>query len=236
MCCRVNMTGICSPRSARAGAGALILALMAGPAPAQDGPNVEGTGTGQRGGVAQILLAADLFALGLAQQDALTVLAAARLAGRVDVAEVARDRVTTGGEAAAPAAGGPATAAQMLAAAQALAGEDPLMLDLLAEVGAEVARDRVGGAVRSLAALPPGATDAWTLPFYGQSLAEVAILGNGGGNLDLRVTDEGGQVLCQDLGPADRAYCDFVPARTGYFIITVDNRGPGHNAYHLLTN
>ena len=59
----------------------------AAPACAQDktGPNVNTRAKGTPGGARTLAMAQDLFAIGLANGDALTVLTAAKLAGSVEV-------------------------------------------------------------------------------------------------------------------------------------------------------
>ena len=50
------------------------------------------------------------------------------------------------------------------------------------------------------------------------------------------VTDENGNILCYDVGWSDSLYCDFTPARDGYFYVTVENMGGARNSYYLITN
>jgi hypothetical protein len=74
------------------------------------------------------------------------------------------------------------------------------------------------------------------VPFYGNSYAEVAVVGDGDANLDVLITDENGNTICYDVSWSDKVYCDFVPAWNGYFFITVENTGRKRNSYYLLTN
>jgi hypothetical protein len=214
---------------------------LAGPLAAQDksGPNVDKAGTGTKGGVAQMAMAQELYALGLAQNDALTVLTAAKLAAGVELTEVSREVETKPGEGAteeADVAEAPVDAAAMLAAARGLAGEDEVLAGLIDDVEAEGSRGRIGGASQTLSRLPAGSTDVWKVPFYGNSYAEVAVVGDGDANLDVLVTDENGNTICYDVSWSDKVYCDFVPAWNGYFYITVENTGRKRNSYYLMTN
>ncbi len=72
-------------------AGLVTSALVALSAPsfAQDrsGANLDATGTGTPGGATSFAVAQDLYAIGMASKDALTVLTAAKLAGSVGVTE-----------------------------------------------------------------------------------------------------------------------------------------------------
>lgn len=68
---------------------AASVAALSAPSFGQDrsGPNVDGAATGTPGGVSTFALAQQLYAIGMAQKDALTVLTAAKLAGSVALTE-----------------------------------------------------------------------------------------------------------------------------------------------------
>jgi len=213
---------------------------LAAPVAAQDktGMNVDPAGTGTRGGVAQMAMAQDLYAMGMARQDALTVLTAAKLAAGVDLADVERELETKAGTVTeeADVADAPVDAATMLASARALAGEDEVLAGLVEDAEAEGSRGRIGGASQTLSRLSAGAVDTWKVPFYGNSYAELAVLGDGDANLDVLVSDENGNTICYDVSWSDKVYCDFVPAWNGYFVVTVENTGVKRNSYYLMTN
>ncbi|MCB6179600.1 hypothetical protein LHP98_15870 [Rhodobacter sp. Har01] len=252
------------------------------PSIAQDksGSNVSAEGTGTPGATASMAMAHELYALGVASGDALTVLTAAKLAAQAEGTpqepaaldpegfELVSDAQTTAKprgrprknpalvpspEEGAPrpaakttlltAAGdeegateAPVTAAAMFAKATELAGDDEALKGMIADAEAEGARGRIGGAVTWESKLPRGQIDVWEVPFYGNSYAEVAIIGDGDANLDMVITDENGNVICYDVSPSDQVYCDFVPAWDGYFYITVENAGRVRNSYYLMTN
>lgn len=260
------------------------LAALTLPAIAQDktGTNAGVTAEGAApGGAATMGLAQDLYAVGVAQGDALTVLAAAKLAASVEVttaepaaldeARIAMDggdQSTFRARKAAPAAPAapapmmndgtprpaakasffsatsedegaaeaPVTAEAMFAKATELAAGDEAVLGLIEDAQAEGSRGRIGGAVQWLSRLPAGTTDVWEVPFYGNSYAEVAIVGDGDANLDVAVTDENGNVICYDVSWSDKLYCDWTPAWDGYFYVTVQNMGRVRNSYYLMTN
>ena len=202
------------------------------------GPNVNTAATGTKGGVATLALAQDLYVLGMANKDALAVLTAAKLAASVDVKEVEQKKETKG-EALADQPDGvdaPVDSATMMAAAKELAGEDEVIAGLIEDAEAEGARGRIGGASSTLSRLPAGQSDVWEVPFYGDSYAEVAVLGDGDANLDVLVTDESGNTICYDVSWSDKIYCDFVPSWNGYFYVTVQNNGGKRNSYYLMTN
>ncbi len=217
---------------------ALVALALPGFAQDKTKANVDTSATGTKGAVATMAMAQDLYTLGVANKDALTVLTAAKLANSVDVKEVERKVETTGDEVADGEDGvdAPITAETMMATAKELAGENEVIAGLISDAETEGTRGRIGGASSTLSRLPGGRTDTWTVPFYGNSYAELAIVGDGDSNLDVLVTDENGNTICYDVSWTDKVYCDFVPAWNGYFYITVQNNGRKRNSYYLVTN
>ncbi|MBN2631384.1 MAG: hypothetical protein JXR75_12700 [Rhodobacteraceae bacterium] len=224
-----------------------VAALVAGAATglAQDrtGINIDPVAIGTPGAVTAFVLAQDLYRIGLAGKDALMVLTAARLAASADMTEgkagVPEIKKQTTGKATSDDAGAadtPLDAAAMMAQAKELAGEDETILALIDLAEVEGVQGGPGGAIRRLSHLPAGMTDVWEVPFAGHSLAEVAVVGDGDANLDVRITDENGNPICIDVSGSDRVICDFVPAWNGYFQISVHNTGDRRNSYHLITN
>jgi hypothetical protein len=134
------------------------------------------------------------------------------------------------------AADAPVTADAMFAKAKELAADDEALLGLIEDAMTESSRGRIGGAVEWLSRLPSGQTDVWEIPYYGNSYAEVAVVGDGDANLDVAVTDENGNVICYDVSWSDKLYCDWTPAWDGYFYVTVQNLGGSRNSYYLMTN
>ncbi|MDZ4136561.1 MAG: hypothetical protein U1D06_13350 [Paracoccaceae bacterium] len=216
----------------------LVLSMLATPVFAQQAANFDPTARGPGTAVAQLVFAQGLHAHGLAQNDALALLAAAEMAGAVDMAMVARLPETTGAATAAQPdlRPGPVSAAQMQAAAEAMAAGDDSLITLLDRAKTGNALVRAGGVSASAATLAAGQTHVWTLPLDGGTLAEIGVIGDGDGNLDAVLTDAGGQILCRESGVSDRIACDLVPAETGYFTLTVQNHGPGVETYLLLSN
>lgn len=244
------------------------LAVLAHPVLAQD-PSDATIGTPAKeavaGGPTRMGLAQQIYALGVAQGDAVIVLAAARLAASVAVADMTPARLdlpaegitvfrppvlgraisagavislgTVGTAVAEDAEGAaPVTAEAMFAKASELAGDDAAVLALIEDAQAESSRGRVGEVVRLESRLPAGMTDVWEIPFQGNSLAELAILGDGVSNLDVSISDENGDAVCHQVGLSDTLYCDWLPARDGYFYVTVQNTGDAQSRYQLLTN
>lgn len=215
----------------------LILLAALSPAAAQDlpPPNLAATGQGTQGGVARLVLAHHLYAYGTANKDALTVLNAARLAASVTVTDALRSAENATNTASISAQKSP-TPSAMFDTATSLAADNEALLDLIDTNRREAPYAPASVAVSSNSTLAPAQTAPWPVPFYGNALAEVAILGNGTSNLDLKITDDAGNLICQDVGPSDTAYCSFYPAQNGIFQITVNNVGARSNSYLLLTN
>lgn len=219
------------------------LAALAGTALAQDqsGPNAGPATQATESAVAQAALAQQLYATGVARDDALTVLAAARLAAGV-TAEDGKREVTQQPIEGAPAgeepdvADLPAEAADMFAKARELAAGDDALLALIEDAEAEGSRGRIGGAVRELSRLPGGYSDVYQIPYYGGVMAEIAIVGDGDSNLDVLVTDENGNTICYDVSYSDKVYCSWVPIWNGNFNVLVENNGRTRNSYYLMTN
>jgi hypothetical protein len=221
---------------------AIGLVILAGAAAAEDatGPNLAATGAGRAGGVLQITLAHRLYAQGIERRDAVDVMTAARLAGEVRLSPLGSPKATEPVEgldqgSGALGAPGPVTILGMLAAARALSGNDEVLLTLLDRAEAEAPDGRITAALAE-SPLAAGHRDVWSIPFFGGALAEVAIVGDGDGNLDLAITDEAGTPVCLAAGPGDVAYCDWVPARNGRFTVTVTNLGSIENTYQILRN
>lgn len=225
---------------------ALAVAVVVGfalPGHAQDksGQNVtEGAG-GDGGAVAQLAMAQQLYRYGVDNEDALSVLAAARITQSIDAKDVEREVETQDIEGADMTSEGdgvdaPADAAMMLDKAMELAAGDPSLTGLIEDAKAEGSRGRVGGASRTLSRLMPGRTDIFRTKFHGGQLAEIAIVGDGDANLDMVVTDENGNTICLDRSYSDKIYCSFTPAWTGTFVIGVRNQGRIRNSYYILTN
>jgi hypothetical protein len=217
-----------------------MAALLAGPLPAETrkGANLETTAPARPGPVARLVLAQQLYLTGLAEKDALALLTAARLMARTGVI-LSPDRLPdmTGKR--------PKTlppdpiplpdAAATLATAAVLARGDEAILALIDTEKTAPPLPK-GGVRQSQGSLPPKATDTWTLAFFGQSTAELAVLGNGASTLSITVADENGTPVCATTAASDRLYCRFTPSWNGDFTITVANPGPEVDSYLLLTN
>jgi hypothetical protein len=191
----------------------------------------------EQSGAQILVLSQQLFRLGRAQKDALTVLSAARLAGSVALQEGTPLR--NGPSPTAPLDASPLAQAEpsaMLALAEELAGEDEAMLMLIASARAESSSPSLATAIRRSATLAGMAEDQWQVPFYGLDYGELAVLGSGSSNLDITLTDDKGATLCRETGPSDVLLCGLLPDHNGFVTLHVKNLGSAPNTYAVITN
>lgn len=189
-------------------------------------------------------LASELAAYGRESQNAMALIVAAEMQAQAGGQEVKRDKHTEGPD-------GPNddkepgediyTVAAMLSDARDLARNDVGLLaaiDQLASLetkgtghprrisGPQVHRDSVRGRHN----------DIYSIRFRGGEPAIVSVVGDGGTDLDLRIYDQGGNLVCSDLNYTDRSYCRWQPLREGNFRIKITNLGRVYNRYTIRTN
>ena len=210
----------------------LVLILLATPALAEDKPNLDHTALASPGAVALYLSARGLYDLGLAANDPLMILTAAHMMR--GVAMMPAQRSPDGRTAAVPARILAPVPDQWFDKARSLdaAGSFTDLIEILSRETVPPPKSLL--ATPSL--LSPAAVNTWTLQFYGGAYAEVAIVGNHTGTLDLSVRDAAGHAVCLDNGAGYTAFCSFVPQDNGDFTVTVTNSGPTADGYLLLTN
>jgi hypothetical protein len=218
------------------------LVALGGTAMAQDksGQNVSKDTAKGEPVVETLATAQKLYQEGNAADDALLVAAAAKLMMSVETKDTERQVTQAAIEGAATneeeGADAPVGADAMLARAKELATGDDAMLAMIDDIEAEGGRGRIGGPTRTLSRLPAGYYDTWEIPYYGGSMAELAVNGDGDADLDLIVSDENGNTICYDTSYSDQLYCSWTPLWDGYFVVTVKNMGGIRNSYYLLTN
>lgn len=208
---------------------ALLIVMLATPAMAEDAPVLDQGAAAVPGAVALYLQARGLAGLGQHRKDPLMVLTAARILHGLRLTDTPRQPDPAHDPMPVVA---PDAAALLEVARQLDAGEN--YADLTDMLAREVPPHP--HALRATASiLAAGASHTWTLPFFGGTFAELAILGDGTSNLDLLVTGAGDTQICEDRGSADRAYCGFVLRENGDVTITVSNAGQTAGTYLLLT-
>lgn len=177
-------------------------------------------------------LSAKAYAAGLMAGDPLLVLAAAKL--RKGLAPVAGDRAALGGVAG---GGAPLGWEEMLAAAEALAGDDDVLLGLIEDARVEATKGVASGPVYNIGSLGNGKGDTYPpIEFRGGEYAEVYVEAKTATNLNLGVYDDKGRLVCSDTDISPIAYCGWTPAAPGTFTLKVDNKGPSAADYALMTN
>ena len=122
--------------------------------------------------------------------------------------------------------------------AEEYAGDNATLLALVRDSMSRAAsmRGRVHGAAVHRDRVLAYDTDIYREVYRAKELAEICIVGDGDTDLDLYVYDENGNLICEDLGFTDRAYCKWTPRWEGPFEIHVENLGRVYNEYRLFTN
>lgn len=128
---------------------------------------------------------------------------------------------------AAPQEGTPDLAGEWLAAADAM--------DPQTEAAAPDRGRAVGPGYRRGVATPAGAVEFSEIFYAGQS-ATVSLQPTAEADLILQVTDSDGGEICQRSAQAASASCQWIPAWTAPYQITVRNTGARETAYYLVTN
>ncbi len=183
--------------------------------------------------VQKAALSARLFDVGQAQADPVLILAAARLRKQITPAEDAA-RQAEGGQTVADT---PLTWEEMAAAAEALAEGDEAMLGLIDDLRAETTKGVVSGPVYNIGQIGPGQSDVYArIDFKGGEYAEVYIEAKSSVDLNLKITDAQGRLVCSDTDPSHIAYCGWRPDAPGSFTLQVDNRSGQATRYALMTN
>lgn len=182
-----------------------------------------------------IFLAAELEDLGRAQKDSLLLINAARLYLKAGGKETKATAERTE-EGAKTANGKLATAKELLDLAKTYAQGNEPVIALIDQMVAAGLKGNSGGAkfVRDTISSKGKAT--YTFEFYSQEFAEATVRGDGAGDLDLTVTDENGNTICQSKGNREREYCSWFPRWKGQFKVNVQNQGSGASNYRLYTN
>lgn len=116
---------------------------------------------------------------------------------------------------------------------------DANLLSLIAEIEkqqSESHRGAVGGPCRQVEILRPNHYITYNVNFVANSLAEVAVQGDGDTDLDLYVYDSNGNLVASDEDYSDDCYVNWVPKWTGRFVVKIVNRGGVPNRFVVVTN
>lgn len=170
----------------------------------------------------QAALSARLQAEGLALQDPVLLIAAARLRKAAGFA---------------PDSALPAGWQAMLDQAAELAGDDPTLLGLIDDTAAETAKGVATGPVTRLDALDPGTTDRFPgLQVTADQRTEVYVEPQATTDLNLTIRAASGALLCADTDPDPIAYCAWTQSGPDSVTIEVTNAGTEPTPYALMTN
>lgn len=185
------------------------------------------------------LTVAELSKYGYANNDALSLIQAARMAKQLGLKETDMTKVQTSG------AGGAnngtksgqvsVDATKLLADAKKMAGSDGVLLALIDGVNSSV-RGAVDGRHYHRDRVLANDYDLYEVYFRANELAKVVVDGDGDTDLDLYIYDANFNLIKQDIDYLDYCICSWTPAWTGKFYIKVLNRGSVYNEYVLTTN
>ncbi|HLQ19776.1 MAG TPA: hypothetical protein VK146_12440 [Tabrizicola sp.] len=218
----------------------VLLAALALPARAEV-PNLSSTPAGEPGAAAQLVLAQRTYTAALQSGDPVVLVAAIRLARGVTLRPPTGWTRTSSGEdvAAKPEEqdgsedpAGP----RAIMIAQALAGEDPDLQDLVYDLDAQLPHGRRPVAVNATAVLEGGQVDRWRVVLAGETPAEIGLIGGTSAPLALIIRDEADVPVCALAPGTDPVLCQFTPAQNGFFTVEVANTGTAATGYRLVGN
>ena len=186
------------------------------------------------------IMAAQLAQYGYANNDALSLINAARLAKQNGYTPQGQAKEEVASEATAAPTGEKhgqmsLDPAKLLADAKAKAGDNGLLLALIDDVQNGVMGDITGPNYHP-DCVNAHATDIYNITFRGGEYAYVSVIGDGDTDLDLYIYDQNGNLIAQDIDYTDRCVCTWTPRWTGSFRIKIVNRGSVYNCYVLRTN
>ena len=184
-------------------------------------------------------IAADLSKYGYANNDALSLIQAARLSKQAGFTCVELAKASTGGQKASETGTkkGQVTldASKLLNDAKKMAGGDGVLLALIDDVNSNV-RGAYGGPKYATSRVLAHDYDTYNVTFRGGELAMVIVVGDGDTDLDLYIYDNNGNLITSDTDYSDDCVCSWTPRWTGNFRIKIVNRGGVYNNYVLRTN
>ena len=185
--------------------------------------------------IAYARLAGELALVADDTRDSVLMLAAAILDELAALEMTTRGKVNEGEGAIGedkPAAG------SLFELAEEYAGDNQSLLALIRDSMSRVAtmKGRVHGAAVHVDRVSASGTDTFREIYRAKEIAEVCIVGDGDTDLDLFIYDENGNLICEDIGFTDRAYCNWTPRWEGLFEIVIENLGGVYNEYRLFTN
>lgn len=221
--------------------------LGVGPVVAQD---EEGTNSGDKldemsadaSATHQSYLASELAVYGRESRNAMALIVAAEMQAQAGGREVEREKTTEGPDDASETSeddeGGDDmySVSAMLSDARDLARGDESLLAAIEQVESLESKGKVGGPVTHYDRVNARSHDRYRIRFRGGEPAIVTVVGNGRTDLDLRIYDQNGNLICKDVDYTDRNYCRWQPIWEGIFTIKITNLGRKASGYKLQTN
>jgi hypothetical protein len=98
-------------------------------------------------------------------------------------------------------------------------------------VASTASADPVGGTKRGRGVIAPGETDTYEVVCRADELTVFEVNGDGDGDIDCKLYDEGGHQVDSDTSPRDGCRVSVPPAWTGAFELRVTNAGRYTSAY-----
>ncbi|RYD62962.1 MAG: hypothetical protein EOP58_12305 [Sphingomonadales bacterium] len=128
------------------------------------------------------------------------------------------------------------TSADLFAEAKTLAAGDSDIIEAVEAAQAEASKGVVGGAIRTVQYVPGNTT--WTVRFAARG-GEPLVVGarrDSATPVDLKIYDENGNLVCQDMSHNVTLYCRVNPIWTGPFSVQAINHGGSGTGVALVTN
>jgi hypothetical protein len=183
--------------------------------------------------IGALTLARQLAALGIADQDPLALIVAARILRAnpttpADATKVEGERSTEPDQL--------GSVDYLLAQAKEFSGGRTEVLTLIDQFGqSETSRGAIGGAKSASERVRGKSTDVFKVSFKGSRAAEVAVIG-GSGDIDCYVYDENGNLIDSDTDYSSTCALSWTPKWTGQFKLYIRNLGARAVSYELVTN
>ena len=111
-----------------------------------------------------------------------------------------------------------------------------ILLAMVASVSVQALAGAVNGPRSGRFSVAAGATDSFTVRFYGGEMASIFVSGDGDTDLDIYVYDAVGNLITKDDDYLDTCFVQWRPMWTGTFTIKVVNRGRIYNNYSIESN
>lgn len=220
---------------------ALVAASMiAAPSIAQDkkGPNLgdkDVPATESSKAVDTLALGYRLADYARTTKDARAMIVAAKMVDSITVKEGA-DKGKIEGTGKGTGTAKTTTSADLFAEAKQFAAGDADILAAVEAAQAETSKGVVSGAIRTVQYVPGQTT--WTVRFAargGEPLV-VGVRRDSAVPVDLKIVDENGNLVCQDMSHNVTLYCRVNPIWTGPFAVQAINHGDSGTGLALVTN